>query len=231
MTTDYAASTDHAGGHPGPIPARTLLDALGWRYATKAFDPSRRIDEVTWSALERAAVLSPSSYGLQPWRFVVITDPGTRSRLREASYGQPQITDASHLVVFARRATMTEADIQRHIDRIVEVRGVESSSLDGLRGAMLGSIVQPRPGFDPSAWAARQVYISLGFFLSAAANLGVDACPMEGFDAAAYDLILGLPEQGYLATVVAAAGYRSAGDPFASMKKVRFDSSATVVRV
>lgn len=216
------------------IAPESLLTQFSWRYATKKFDPARQIPAEQWSALERAAMLAPSSYGLQPWKFVVITDPPLRRRLREASWNQPQITDASHLVVFARRAALTTADVDRHVDRIVEVRKVPREALADFRNMMLGSVASPGsvPGGSIDTWVSRQVYIALGFFLSAAAMLGIDACPMEGFDPAAYDRLLGLPELGYRATVVAAAGYRSADDPFSPEKaaKVRFDSSEVILR-
>ncbi len=161
----------------------------------------------------------------------MIDSPEVRTRLRAASWNQPQITDASHLVVFARRSTMTPADIQRHIDRIIEVRKTPAAALDGLKNAMLGSIASGAPGFDAGAWAGRQAYIALGVFLSAAAMLGIDACPMEGFEAPKYDEILGLPAQGYNAQVIAAAGYRAADDAFASMPKVRFDRKDVIHHV
>lgn len=203
-----------------PVAPDTLLENLSWRYAVKKFDPSKAIPADTWNALERAALLAPSSYGLQPWRFVVVRDPALRVKLREVSWNQPQITDASHLLVLARKATMTPADVDRYVDRIVEVRGGDRAALADFRGMMLGTVTSPT--FNADVWTARQVYIALGFFLASAAQLGVDACPMEGFDAEAYDRILNLPAQGYKATVVATAGYRASDDWLAGLAKVRF---------
>lgn len=215
------------------IDPQTLLDSLGWRYAVKKFDPSRTIPEATWSTLERAAQLSPSSYGLAPWRFVVVRDPALRTRLRASAWNQPQITDASHLVVFCRKLQVTPADVEQYVDRIVEVRGTPRQALDGYRSMMLGSISDPAkvPGGSFDAWTSRQVYIALGFFMASAALLGVDVCPMEGFDPAAFDEALGLRREGYAATVLAAAGYRAADDPLAGMKKVRPAESRVVFRV
>lgn len=217
-----------------PIPADTLLRQLTWRYATKKFDPARKISPESWSALEQAATLAPSSYGLQPWKLVVVTDPALRAALRTHSWNQPQITDASHLVVFARRSELTPADVDRWIDRIVEVRGAPRAALAGFRDMMLGSVADPAaaPGGSFDVWISRQVYIALGFFLSAAALLGVDACPMEGFDPAKYDELLGLPGRGYRATVLATAGYRAADDPLAPERapKVRYAESEVIWR-
>lgn len=214
-----------------PIPPEVLLGNLSWRYAVKKFDTTHKIPAREWAALERALTLSPSSYGLQPWRFLVVADPKVRQALLAASWNQAQITDASHLVVFTRRATLARADVDKLIDRIAVVRDVPAPSLDGYRSMMLGSIENPAPGADLSAWNARQVYIALGFFLSAAAMLGIDACPMEGFDAPQYDRILGLGPTGYSATVVAAAGYRAADDPNSTLRKVRFADADLIQRI
>lgn len=210
-----------------------LLAQLNWRYAVKKFDPARKIAPATWSALEKAAQLAPSSYGLSPWRFVVVNDAATRAKLRAVSWNQPQITDASHLVVFCRRLAVTPADIERYIQRIAEVRGVPIASLDGYKQMMLGSSADPTkvPGGSMETWTRSQVYISLGFFLSAAALLGVDACPMEGFDPSKYDEILGLRSHGFTAAVVATAGYRAADDGLAMAKKVRPPEQEVVVHV
>ncbi|HLO42086.1 MAG TPA: NAD(P)H-dependent oxidoreductase [Phycisphaerales bacterium] len=213
------------------IAPESVLSALSWRYATKKFDPARKIPAGEWARLEEAVVLSPSSYGLQPWRFVVVGTAATRAALRAASWNQPQITDASHMVVFARRTTMTPQDIQRHIDRIAEVRGIPASTLDGFKNTMIGSVTTGVAGFDASVWAGRQCYIALGILLSAAAMMGIDACPMEGIETAKYDEILGLPAQGYAATVVATLGYRAADDAFSQLKKVRFPAEQVVKHV
>ncbi|MDZ4829760.1 MAG: NAD(P)H-dependent oxidoreductase [Phycisphaerae bacterium] len=197
-----------------------IVAHLSTRYATKKFDPTRSIPSEHWAALEQSLVLSPSSFGLQPWKFVVVKDKSTRERLKAASWNQSQITDASHLVVLCRRSPVTATDIGRLMERTTTVRGTPSESLAGYRDLIEGFISQP--GFDSDNWSARQVYLALGFFLAAAAHLGIDACPMEGFDPAAYDEILGLPASGYRATVVVTVGYRAADDGYAHAKKVRF---------
>lgn len=204
-----------------PVPAETVLNQLNWRAAIKKFDPARTIDAATWAALERAVVLSPSGSGLQPWKFVIVTDPALRAQLRTVAYSQPQITDASHLVVFCRRTNMVAADIERFIQRTAEVRGVSLESLEGFKNSSIKTVTA-RTEEGNTNWAARQCYIALGIFLSAAAMMGVDACPMEGFTPDEFDKILGLTEQGYASTVLATAGYRAADDPFASLPKVRF---------
>ncbi len=215
------------------IAPENLLTQLKWRYAVKAFDPARKIAPETWTALEQAAILAPSSYGLAPWSIVVVSDPAVRQKLRAVSWNQPQITDASHLVVFARRRVVDPAHIERYIARIAQVRAVAPESLDGFKKMMLGASADPAkvPGGSMDNWTGRQTYIALGFFLEAAALLGVDACPMEGFDPAQYDQILNLGSRGLAATVIAAAGYRAASDSYANLAKVRFDPKDVIIRV
>ena len=134
---------------PKSIPSSQLLDALRWRYATKAFAPGRKIPADTWSALEDSLVLSPSSFGLQPYRFLVITDPATRERLQPHAWGQRQVVDASHFVVFAARTSVTEAEIDTFIAHIARTRGVTPESLASYRGMMTGMLLSD--GFKPLA--------------------------------------------------------------------------------
>jgi nitroreductase len=208
---------------------RELLSALNWRYAVKKYDTSRTIDAATWDALEEVLTLTPSGIGLQPWKFLVIDDPAVRARLREASYGQPQITEAAKIVVFAARVGYSESDVDQFIARVAEVRNTPLEALAGLRNAALSVVARPQA--DRDVWASRQAYIALGNFLTAAASLGVDATPMEGLDPAAYDVILGLKEKGYHTLAVAAAGYRSSEDKYASLAKVRFARETVVEHV
>lgn len=214
--------------NPKSIPSSQLLDAMRWRYATKAFDANRKISADVWSALEESLVLSPSSFGLQPYRFLVIHDPATRERLLPHAWGQRQVVDASHFVVFAARTSVTEAEIDTFIARIASARGATPESLASYRGMMTGTLLGD--GFKPLAahWTARQAYIALGNLLTSAALLGVDACPMEGFVPAEFDKVLGLPAQGLAAVVCCALGYRHAEDKYAVAPKVRFPKSELV---
>jgi nitroreductase len=212
------------------VPPDTVLTQLRWRYATKKFDPARKIAPELWAKLEQAPLLAPSSFGLQPWRFVVVTDPEVRKKLHPVSYNQAQILDASHLVVFASKNPPTPADVERHAARTEQVRGLPAGSLDGLRKSLLGSLSRMTEK-DAHNWAARQAYIALGFFLSACALAGVDACPMEGFQPEKYDEILGLKAKGFGAVVLATAGYRLDEDPAAKLAKSRFGPDEVIERV
>jgi nitroreductase len=197
-----------------------VLEALNWRYAVQQFDSERKIADSTWKTLEESLRLSPSTIGIQPWKFIVITDQQLKEKLVEHSYGQSKIVGASHLLVIAAKTDFTPEDTKRLIDRYVEVRGVEPSSLDGLAAMINGGAAAHTPE-SRANWLKRQVYIPLGMFLATAAMLRVDAGPMEGFVPAAYDEILGLTGTGYTAAVIVAAGYRSTDDKYASLPKVR----------
>jgi nitroreductase len=207
----------------------TLLEALNWRYATKVFDPARKISQADWKALEESLVLAPSSYGLQPYRFLVILDPKLRDSLRQASWGQSQVTDASHFMVFTVQQGMTEADVDRWLARVSAVRGVEPQSLMTYREMMVGDLVKGARSSHVADWAARQAYIALGQLLTESALLGIDACPMEGIDREAYDTVLGLGGTGFKTQVVCALGYRSVNDKYAGLKKVRYGADRLVV--
>jgi nitroreductase len=208
-----------------------LLAQLNWRYATKQFDPTRKIGAADWAALEEALLLSPSSGGLQPWKFLVITDPGLRAKLRPASYGQAQITDASHLVVLAAKSDFSEADVDVHLRRVAEIQGAPIEALAPLRGMLVGGIVQSMDAAGRAAWARNQTYIALGNLLTSAALLGIDACPMEGFDRAQYDQILGLAAQGFTTSVIATLGYRAATDKYGKAPKVRFPKARVFAEI
>jgi len=204
------------------VTGTNLTEQLKWRYATKKFDATRRIDPATWAALEEALVLSPSSYGLQPWKFLVITDPAIKAKLRPVSWNQAQVEDCSHHVVFLVKKDLGLPEIERFVDRIAEVRGVSRESLEMYRGFMVGDLAEGPRSKMINEWAARQVYIALGNFMTAAAMLGVDTCPMEGLDPAKYDEILGLEGSGWATLCACPTGYRSPDDKYATIPKVRF---------
>ncbi len=218
------------------LPTRTiapteLLAALNWRYATKKFDPARKIPAELWNALEDALVLSPSSIGLQPWKFLVVTDAAVRARLRAAARDQPQVTDSSHYVVLAVRRNLGAEHVARHIDRMAAVRGVPPESLARLAEMARGAVEEARGEGRLDVWQTHQLYIALGSFMTAAALLGVDTCPMEGFEPERFDEILGLAGTDFASVVSCAAGYRAPDDKYATAKKVRFPRSELIVQV
>ena len=214
-----------------PISTATLLTALHWRYATKQFDPAKKIPPTDWHALEQALVLSPSSVGLQPWKFIVVTDPAMKARLKPAAWNQAQVTDCSHFVVLAVRKNLGPDHVDRHIGRMAEVRGVTTESLGKFREMVTGNLDKARAEARLDTWQAHQVYIALGQLLASAALLGVDTCPMEGFEPEEFDEILGLTGTGWASVVCCAAGYRSADDKYATTKKVRFKPEDVITRI
>ena len=210
------------------IPTSTLLDTLRWRYATKAFDPTKKIDAATWDVLAQSLVLTPSSYGLQPWKFLVVTSPELKKQLRPVSWNQAQVEDCSHHVVFLDKTSITEADLDRYVQATVAARGVTADSMAMYKGFMTKDLIQGPRAQVIQSWATNQVYIALGQLMATAALLGVDACPMEGIDPAAYDRILGLEGSGYATRVALPLGYRAAGDKYASLAKVRYPAAELI---
>ena len=214
-----------------PVSNVTVLQQLGWRYATKKFDPTRKIVSEDWKTLEQALLLTPSSYGLQPWKFIIITDPSKRAELRPFTWNQPQVTDCSHYVVFTIRKNIDLGHVQKLIDRTSEVRQIPATSIETYKQMMLSDVVHGPRSLQANEWAARQVYIALGNFMTSAAMLGIDTCPIEGFEPAKYDQALGLAHKGLAAAVCCAAGYRAEDDKNAPMTKVRFKAEDVIERI
>jgi nitroreductase len=205
-----------------------LISSLQWRYATKVFDPAKKIPEAMWKTLEEALVITPSSFGLQPWKFLVIQDPALRAKLRKHANDQPQVTDSSHFVVLAIRKNMTVEHVERYVRRVAVVRRVSVESLAHYRDHMVSGIIDGPRSLYVNTWASNQTFIALGQLMVAAALLRVDACPMEGFDKAAFDETLELGPRGLSAVVCCALGYRDDSDKYAHLAKVRFEAKDVV---
>jgi|TARA_B100001093_G_scaffold73729_2_gene64403 nitroreductase len=209
----------------------TLIEKLNWRYATKAFNPEKKISDADWSTLEEALILTPSSYGLQPWKFIVIQDQELKVSLVGASYNQKQVADCSHLLVFAVQTQVTETDVNKLISATAEARGVEESSLDFYKKMMIGDIVEGPRSENCVGWAKLQSYIALGNFMTSAALLSIDCCPMEGFVSSLYDDALGLTDKGLTTAVVCPAGYRADDDKYALSSKVRYTADELIEHI
>jgi len=207
-----------------------FLKNLEWRYATKQFDPTKHLTTEQLDHILRAVNLAPSSYGLQPFRVIVVDNKELRNKLKQAAWGQPQVTDASHLIVFAAHNNLTEADVDEFLHRIAQVTGVSQQSLkeygNGIKGKVNNFSKEER-----FIWASKQCYIALGFLLAACANMHIDACPMEGFEPAKFDDILGLKEKNLRSVVMATVGYRSTEDQYQHQPKVRKVSEELMIRL
>ena len=197
-----------------------MIESLKWRYATKKLDTEKKVSDADIAVLKEAINLTPSSYGLQPYKVLDIQSAELREKLKTASFGQPQVTDASHLFVFVAGDDLTDA----HVDAFIELTAkTQQISPDGLKGYgdFMKSVFGSRTPEQKHQWAARQAYIALGTLVNVAAEMGLDVSSMEGFDPAPYDEILQLKGTGYSTVVIAAIGYRSAGDEAQSRAKVR----------
>lgn len=198
----------------------SLIEKLNWRYATKKFDNTKKLSTAQLTELLQAVHLSPSSSGLQSYKVIVVEDATTREKLQQAAYGQAQITNASQVVVFAAETNLDSEYVKNHIDHVAKTRGIDRANLGGfeqmINGNVNGMNVEERIN-----WAKRQAYIALGVLLTSAAELGIDACPMEGFSAAQFDEILGLKEKGLTTAVIATIGFRSEDDGYSKLAKVR----------
>src|ERR1700712_815390 len=198
----------------------SLIDKLNWRYATKKFDQTKKLSSAQLDELLHAVHLSPSSAGLQSYKILVVEDAATRQKLREAANGQAQLTDASQLIIFASE-TNVDADYVKHfIDHVAETRQIGRDNLEGFE-QMLNGHVGNLTAEQKLTWSNKQAYIALGVLLTAAAEMGIDACPMEGFNPAKFDEILGLKEKGLTSAVIVAIGFRAEDDGYSKLLKVR----------
>ena len=197
-----------------------LIENLKWRYATKKFDPRKKVSEQDLKYLKEAVQLSVSSYGLQLYKVLIVRDASIREELREASWGQSQVTDASHLFVFCNFSEHKDEYVDDYINNIVETQNIPFSAVAGY-GEFIKENLSKKTTSEWQSWSKRQTYLSLANLLNACAELKVDACPMEGFDSAAYNEILGLDKKGLNASVIATVGYRSEQDETQYRKKVR----------
>ena len=213
------------------IDINQIKKALEWRYAVKSFDPSKKISAEKWEVLEDSLVLSPSSYGLQPWKFLSVENKDLREKLKPFSWNQTQVTDASHLVVFTTLKEITPEYIKAFIQRNMEVRNVPHDAMAGYEGMMIKNIVEGMDKEYVRTWNQRQSYIAMGFLLETAALLEIDTVAMEGITPKAYDEILGLDKSPYATVSAVALGYRSTEDKYQFAKKVRFQREKVIQKI
>jgi nitroreductase / dihydropteridine reductase len=203
----------------------SVVDALKWRYAVKQFDPLKKLSENQLNAVLDALMLTPTSMGLQLMKFLVVENANLRTKIREKSYHQMQVEDASHLIVLCRKSAVTEQDIETYIHQVGSLRQIDptSESLNGFRAMLYGAMKMEIN--QQVSWLENQVYIALGNLLTVCAVEKIDACPMEGFDRQAVDELLGLPKMGIQSVLMCPIGFRASNDKYASLAKVRRSKS------
>jgi len=209
---------------------KNIIEALNWRYATKKYDPAKKLSAEQMNTLLEAVRLAPSSFGLQPFRAFVITNPEVRTKLRAAAWNQSPLTDASQVIVFAAMTDLGAKTVDEFIALTAEVRSLPVDKLADYHKMISGSIAARTPEQN-TAWAARQAYIALGVLMLAAAENEIDATPMEGFDPKQFNEILGLEAMNLTAVVVAALGFRAADDEYINLKKVRFPKDKFFIEI
>lgn len=199
-----------------------ILEALHWRYAVKRFDPNKKISASNLETLKESLKLAPSSYGLQPWKFIWIQDSNVREQLFLQSRNQRQVLDCSEYVVISYLEKLDLNYIEKYISRISEVRAQTLQSLEEYKNRMIESLIKGPRAQKIDSWSQRQCFIALGFALQTAALLKIDACPMEGIIPDEYDKILKLSGTGYKTLATIAFGYRHPEDKYQFQKKVRW---------
>jgi nitroreductase len=197
-----------------------FIKNANWRYATKKFDTTKKVSNENIEFLKEAVRLSASSYGLQPYKVIFVENPELRAQLQPVAWGQAQIVDASHLLVFANITNFGETQIDAHLNNISVTRGLPTDALKGY-GDFMKSKITSLSEVNRNVWTSKQTYIALTNLLNAAAELGIDVTPMEGFEPEKFNEILGLTELGLNATLVATVGYRHAEDDTQNYAKVR----------
>lgn len=197
-----------------------FLNNQNWRYATKKFDATKKVSAEDLNTLKEAIRMSPSSYGLQPYKVLIIENPELRAQLQPAAWGQTQIVDASHLFIFVNETNVGDETIDQFLNNISETRETPLESLAGYGDFMKSKISTLEPAVK-NVWASKQTYLALGNLLSAAAELKIDVTPMEGFVPAQVNEILGLDKQNLNASLIATVGYRHEEDATQFYKKVR----------
>lgn len=197
-----------------------VVEGLKWRYAVKKFDSTRKLTQDQINYVKEAINFIPSSYGLQPYKVLEISDPAIREQLKEAAYGQTQLTDAAHLFVFANFTEFGPDKVDDFINLTSNINDIPKESSEAYRNT-LNNMISSMTQQQLSVWTAKQVYIALGSMLAAASELEIDSAAMEGFDKDRFDQILGLKEKGLASAVIGAIGYRSAEDANQFLKKVR----------
>lgn len=201
---------------------------MDWRYAVREFSPEKLDRQVVESLLD-ATRKSASSYGLQPYRVVLVESEAVRRDLFPFSFGQQKVVDCSQLLVFAADSEVGDTTVQRYVNQLLKVRQTSYDEISGYADHMKQALAT-KSRLEKQQWAHQQAYIALGTLLTVAAAMGIDSCPMTGFDRDGYNQVLGLSEQGLESTAIVALGRRSKNDKSATLPKVRINFEDFVIR-
>ena len=207
----------------------SVIEDLNWRYAVKAFDPSKKLSDDQVKTLKESLRLTPTSYGVQPHKFLFIENKEIRGKLVPVSWNQKQVADASHLIVMCyEKEGLSKESVASFISNVAETRGMKAEDLQGYE-EMINGTVSAQDDASLEKWQSNQLYIALGQLMTVCASLKIDSCPMEGFDNAQYDEILGLSEKGLKSVVIIPVGYRSSEDNYQNLAKARMPLEDLVI--
>ncbi len=201
------------------------ISTLQKRYATKVFG-SKKINSEDLQILIDSLILTPSSFGLQPWHFLIISKPELKSKLQQKAWNQAQVGDCSHLIVLCAKTDLKPEEADKFIDFSSQITKVPIKDLEGYK-QMISAFLSSKSANELTTWAEKQVYIALGFLMFACSELAIDSCPMEGFDKTAFDEILSLKEKGLTAALICPVGYRG-DDKYANIPKIRYSRETLV---
>jgi nitroreductase len=207
-----------------------LLEKLNWRYATKKFDSSKKLSSEKLEILKQAFNLTPTSYGVQTMKMVIVSDEPTKNKMVELCYGQEQVKNASHVLALCIQDTVNETDVDNYFDEVVKIRNTSELILTKYRKE-LKDFVNSKTNEELKIWCVNQVYIALGNLMTSCAIEGIDACPMEGFLPDKIDELLDLKKHNLKSVLLLPVGYRAQDDMFAELKKVRKDISETIIEL
>lgn len=213
----------------------TIVEALHRRYATKKFDPTKKIPQQDLDILFESLRLAPSAFGFQPWKFIHITDANLRRELKKHALDQAQVTDASDLIVIATKTWMKESDMDEYIQNLVATRKIpdqtESEQFSKAEKYLqkIKETISYKTDEEIRTWNQKQAYIAMWFLLLTCAEMGIDACPMEWFYPEKYNEVLWLDALGLTATLIIPVGYRSSDDIYAHLAKVRFPKEDMII--
>ncbi len=207
-----------------------IKDKLNWRYATKKFDDSKKLSKEKIEVLKQAFNLTPTSYGLQTMKLVIVSDDKTKSKLVNLCYGQEQVENASHVLAICIQTNVNDKDVNDYFDNIISIRKTSEIVLSKYRKE-LKDFINSKTKTQIEDWCINQAYIVLGNLMTVCAVEGIDACPMEGFLPDKVDELLELEKHNLKSVLLLPVGYRAEDDMFADLKKVRKDLSETIIEL